>query len=368
MSKPTILQATQQTMMHLWSELLLSEEAVTRRRPSLATPLKALHREEFDALLVMAQRNHVVVRGMGLFRDLMLTLQDDEKVLWAEAAIAEEKARIHHATGFLRILCDAFEEEKLDLTVMKTLDHWPDFGSDLDLYTEAPAQTVCALMQRKLGATLEPRSWGDRLACKWNFAIPGLPAPVEVHTGRLGQTGEHLLMASHIPERACPLEFGGQIFWVPSVSDRLMMSTLQRMYRHFYFRLCDILDTATLADSGAIDYKELRQSAQESGIWDGVATFLVLVSDYVRTYRGFGLELPSFVREMARFGGSVMHVGGGFLRVPIVPEAVGLYRSQLHGLMRRRELENSARLGLLPMLATAAAIGYKITGSDKGIW
>jgi len=26
------------------------------------------------------------------------------------------------------------------------------------------------------------------------------------------------------------------------------------------------------------------------------------------------------------------------------------------------------RLGLLPCLATAAAVGYKITGSDKGIW
>jgi hypothetical protein len=367
MAKTSDVQTSQQEMMNTLSELLLCDD-VSLQRPALVSALRSVDRAQFDALLVMSQRNHVVIRGMGLFRDLMLAGHDEERAKWAAAALAEENARILNATGFLRIICDAFEEEKLDLTVIKSLDHWPDFGSDIDLYTNTPAQTVCSLMQRKFGAKVEPRSWGDRLASKWNFEIPGLADPVEVHTGRLGQTGEHLLLAARIPERARLLEFGGQSFWVASVSDRIMISTLQRMYRHFYFRLCDILDSASLANSGVIDYDELRRSAQDAGIWDGVATYLVLVSDYVQKYRGFGLELPSFVRDMARFGGNVMHVGGGFLRVPIMPQAVGLYRSQLNGLVKRRELESSARLGLLPMLATAAAIGYKITGSDKGIW
>ena len=349
------------------SELLLCED-LSVQRPSTVASLKSLNREDFGALLGLAHRNHVVVRGMEIYRDIMLATHDSVRADWAEEAVAEEQARIVNATGFLRIICDTFEEEKLDLTVIKSLDHWPDFGSDIDLYTNTPAQAVCELMQRKFGAKIEPRSWGDRLASKWNFEISGLADPVEVHTGRLGQTGEHLLLASHIPERARLLEFGGQTFRVASVSDRLMISTLQRMYRHFYFRLCDIVDSAGLADSGVIDYEELRTSAQEAGIWDGVATYLVLVSDYVQEYRGFGLELPSFVRDVARFGGDVMHFGGDFLRVPIMPQAVSLYRSQLNGLVRRRELESSARLGLLPMLATAAAIGYKITGSDKGIW
>jgi hypothetical protein len=51
-----------------------------------------------------------------------------------------------------------------------------------------------------------------------------------------------------------------------------------------------------------------------------------------------------------------------------MPQSAGLYRTQLTGLLRKRELTNSARLGLLPWLATAAAVGYKLTGSDKGIW
>ena len=36
-----------------------------------------------------------------------------------------------------------------------------------------------------------------------------------------------------------------------------MISTLQRMYRHFYFRLCDIVDTAGLSEAGGIDLREI---------------------------------------------------------------------------------------------------------------
>jgi hypothetical protein len=74
------------------------------------------------------------------------------------------------------------------------------------------------------------------------------------------------------------------------------------------------------------------------------------------------------VWDAARFGGDLITFKKSFLRVPILPQSAGLYRTQLAGLLRRRELYSSARLGLLPWLATAAAIGQKLTGSDKGIW
>jgi hypothetical protein len=147
-----------------------------------------------------------------------------------------------------------------------------------------------------------------------------------------------------------------------------MISTLQRMYRHFYFRLCDIVDTAGLANSGALDYDDLRASAQAAGIWEGVATYLVLVADYVRRYNGEQVVLPGYVTDAARFGGEVMYLGGIFLLVPILPQSASLYRTQLAGLLSRGELRNSLRLGMLPFLASAAAVGHKLTGSDKGIW
>jgi hypothetical protein len=92
------------------------------------------------------------------------------------------------------------------------------------------------------------------------------------------------------------------------------------------------------------------------------------VSDYLNYYRGKGLDLPPFVRVAARFGGEELHFGKGFLRIPIMPQSAKLYGSQLTTLLLNRELQNSVRLSLLPCLATAAAVGQKITGSDKGIW
>jgi hypothetical protein len=57
-------------------------------------------------------------------------------------------------------------------------------------------------MSKRFQAQIAARSWGDRLARKWNFDIPGLPEAVEIHMGRLGQTGEQVAIASRLAGRA----------------------------------------------------------------------------------------------------------------------------------------------------------------------
>jgi hypothetical protein len=353
-------------MMTVLSSLLLSQPHLARSASDVG--ISGISEGNFKILLDLSHSNHVIVRGLEAFRTIMVREADPVRASWAQAAIDSERNRIGKAVASLQSICEAFNAESLDVTVMKSLDHWPDLGSDLDLYTNAPPPAVCSLMQRRFGARMASRSWGDRLAYKWNFLIPDLPEPVEIHIGRLGQTGEQLVLASQLPQRARLFEIEGHTFPVPSSSDRLMISTLQRMYRHFYFRLCDMVDSASLVDSGVVDYEELKSSAQAAGIWEGVATYLVVVSDYVRRYRGTELDLPHFVRTAAHFTGATVYFRNNFLRVPILPQSIGLYRKQIAGLLRRRELESSARLGLLPWLAIAAAVGHKLTGSDKGIW
>ena len=252
--------------------------------------------------------------------------------------------------------------------VIKTLDHWPDFGSDMDLFTNAQPHEVSQLMAECFSARIAPRSWGDHLANKWNFLLAGLPEPVEIHVGRLGQTGEQVEVASSLLERARQVDVSGYRFTVASISDRIMISTLQRMYRHFNIRLCDIVDNAALADAGLIDYEELSTLAESAGIWEGVATYLAIVSDYVRTYRGSPLGLPHFVLDAARFRGDKIYYAKGFLRVPIMPHSARLYGSQFAHVLGRGELENGARLSLLPLLGTAAMAAERLTGSDKGVW
>jgi hypothetical protein len=327
-----------------------------------------LSREEFEDMLAVANSHHVVVRGFEAFFQIMRRAGDEHRAEWATTAVAGERARIENAMSFLQRICAAFQVEGYDITVIKSLDHWPDLGSDLDLYTNAGSADVLRLMKGRFETQLAPRSWGDRLARKWNFMIPGLPEAVEIHMGRLGQTGEQVGIASSLARRSQLAPFGSHMFRVPVAADRLMISALQRMYRHFYFRLCDIVDTGALSETGSIDYEDLRFASKTAGIWKGVASYLSIVSDYLKCYRGKGLDLPAFVTAAARFGGDEIHFNRGFLRIPIMPQSAKLYGSQLTTLLLHRELKNSVRLSLLPCLATAAAVGQKITGSDKGIW
>src|ERR1700733_1080029 len=336
------------------------------QRAALKKDLMNLSRGEFDDLRTLARSRHVLVRGLEEFLYLIDDEPDDARQEWVQTALQAERSRIETAQMFLCEICDAFEQYGYKVAVIKSLDHWPDLGSDLDLFTTVAPEEVVKLMKRIFGAEIAPRSWGDRLARKWNFIVPGLREAVEIHVGRLGQTGEQVAIASTLLDHTRWVLIGGHAFRTASVSDRLMISTLQRMYRHFYFRLCDIVDTTVLADAGEINFAKLHSSARIAGIWEGVATYLNIVSDYVKSYRGTGIDLPDFVLEAARFGGDQVYFAKGFLRIPIMPQSARLYGSQLAGIIWRGELHNGARLSLLPWLATAAVVGQRVTGSDKG--
>jgi Uncharacterised nucleotidyltransferase len=371
MNKP-ITQAPSERSMILLSRLLwprsMGDQDSASEREEFGQQLASLSRDQFNELVDLSKSNHVTVRGLEVFLRLMREAPNATRCQWAEDALAAERARIATAVAFLGEICEAFADHGYNVAVIKSLDHWPDLGSDLDLYTDADRGEVFELIRSRFHARIAPRSWSDRLAAKWNFFLPGLREAVEVHMGRLGQTGEQVTIASSLLGRSKIATACGRPFRIPSVSDRVLISTLQRMYRHFFFRLCDILDSAALIELGAIDYEDLRERASTAGIWEGVATYLAIVSDYVKKYRGVGFELPKFVTKAARFGADLIYYGNGFLRVPIIPQSAGLYGLQLAGALGKGELHHGIRLSLLPWLATAAVVGFKLTGSDKGIW
>jgi hypothetical protein len=341
----------------------LNDDAVQQ----LSRVAACLRQEELTELGVLANSHHVIMRSFPRLRQMMSLGGNSRWAEWADDCIDKERQRIHHALSFLNAVCGALEEAG-SVIVIKSLDHWPDLGSDLDLFTDAEASDVVAIMRRDFQAGLAKRSWGDRLANKWNFTVPGLPELVEVHVGRLGQTGEQITTARSLVTRSRPAQIEAFEFRIPAPEERLLISTLQRMYRHFYIRLCDILDNARLIESNGVDYVYLRSLAQTAGLWVGLATYLVIISDYVESYRGYGLDLPATVSSAADFGGREVSFRRRFLRIPLVPHAARLYASELARLLMNGELGNTLRLSLLPGLATAAALELKLTGSDKGIW
>jgi len=363
--------------LRLLSELLLAPPcaAEDRVRPAIETYsaeirelVFALAPRDLEDLKALAITNHVIIRSFAPLQQILEADGNRKAAEWAAGAVQHETTRINHALGFLEQICRSLEEGGCPVTVIKSLDHWPDLGSDLDLYTDADSARVIELMSTRFNAKLADRSWGDRLANKWNFIVPGLPELVEVHAGRLGQTGEQTAVTRSLSARTRMTELRGHLFRVPAPEDRIVISTLQRMYRHFYIRLCDIVDNARLLDRRLVDFEYLRSLGSAAGLWEGIATYLRIISEYAEAYRGEGVPLPPFVTGSAKFGTDQVRFRRDFLRVSIMPHSLNLYASELMSLLLKGELRNSLRLSLLPGLATAAALEQKMTGSDKGIW
>jgi len=349
------------------SELLFTASDA-RLSDRIVAVASVLDRDEFDAITVLAAKNHVTIRAFSWLAHLLTTNGGADLADRVSEAIEKENSRIHHALSFLDEIVTTLERNHCPVTVIKSLDHWPDLGSDLDLYTDAEPAHVVGVMRAKLQAKVEERSWGDRLANKWNFVVPGLNELVEIHVGRLGQTGEQTMLTKSLSQRTRILNLGRHSFRVLAHEDRIIVSTLQRMYRHFYIRLCDVVDTADLLESEFLDFLGLHSLGLAAGIWEGIATYLTIISGYVELFRGRGIALPALVTESAKFAVDEVRYGRDFLRVPILPHSLNLFAGELRTLVMRGEVRNSLRLSLLPGLATAAALEMKFTGSDKGIW
>jgi hypothetical protein len=330
--------------------------------------LTSLTDEQRRDFVDLADSNHVIIRVFDVINRFAGNRGDVALQAWAVGIVTSERERIAKALVKLKQVCELLEEEGCPVVVMKTLDHWPDLGNDLDLVSTGRKQDIVRVFTQQLKARIEPRSWGDRLACKWNFAVPGLRESIETHIGRLGQTGEHIGLAKRFIDHQIAFQVNGIEFPVPAPEERIFAATLQRMYRHFYFRVCDILNAASLVESGRMSFDELQHAAQQAGIWPGVASFLNIVSQYVKQYRGTGLNLPQEVTAAATIGADKMYTKARFLRLPIMPYAARLYTRQLTQTAMRGDVPAALRLSLLPPLASAAAVAFKITGSDKGVW
>jgi hypothetical protein len=325
--------------------------------------------KQFGSLLEQAETQRVLRRILEVLQaNLRGAPQENPIALMVESALAKENERLERALNSLNEIVNSFQRRGLPITIMKTLDHWPDTGSDLDLLVAADARVVREIFETDFHAVEQAQSWGDRLAHKYNFQIPGLPELVETHVGCLGQTGEHTSLAAGVLARRAPVTFEKYSLPVPSPEDKVVIATLQRMYRHYYIRLTDIVNIFELMARGSLDLDRLQAIAEPASVWEGVATLLAVVHQYALRYGATPVALPDNVQKATQFSAKRTYLGRTFVRVPVLPEAANLYLRQLAGNGFRHNLRAMMRLSLLPVLATAAFVSFRITGNDKGVW
>jgi len=333
--------------------------------------LRRMCKEEWSDFLRFAELQRVYLRTVRLLQKSPVFCANapsyEDSSTLERLAQAEER-QIARSLASLDEVVRALELTGHSPLVIKTLDHWPDIGSDLDLFIAASEEDTVRVMRNELQAQVQPQSWGDRLAHKWNFRVPGLPRSVEIHVGCLGQTGEQDALPAHLEETSVMHSVGPFVFRVPAAEEQVTLATLQRMYRHFYIRFTDLLNLTGLVRAGRLDFVRLRASAQRWSIWPGVATLLKITSDYNERAGVGPLPLPEFVVGSASFGADVTYVGEQFLRLPMLPQGSQLFLQQLIETGAARRFRAAARLSLLPVLAAAAFVNLRITGDDKGIW
>jgi hypothetical protein len=354
------------TVAHLeaLSLLAFSPQNAERAVQHVAT----LDRSGLDAFFRLADIHHVVIRALQPLAREAASAGLTEVAMLAQAVVDQEQGRINKAVATLAEICEELESAGLPVAVMKTLDHWPDFGNDLDLVTMADETRIENVFLKKFNGRLLTRSVGDHLAHKRSFEIEGLRETVEIHVGRLGQAGEHTRLARRFLDRRVPAKFNDSLFLLPAPEERLIEGTLERMYRHLYFRICDIQDTARIVEFDALDYGELRAAADLGGIWPGVATYLRIASEYVGKYRDTPVQLPKEVLAASRFGADRIIIRSKYLWVPILPQSVALFARQFAQLARNGNISATARLSLLPPLASIAVLAYAVGANSERIW
>ena len=94
----------------------------------------------------------------------------------------------------------------------------------------------------------------------------------------------------------------------------------------------------------------------------------MIVSGYVERYRGQRLELPQLVVDGARFGVKRCTCAENSSASPSCRRAQHSTANRSRGTALRGDVPATFRLQLLPPLAVAAAVAFKLTGSDKGVW
>ena len=282
------------TMNHRLHELLqfvLNPADSTELLRSLAD----LDHEQFDDFVSLLDKHHVLVRALTPLQELAMSAGNSCLVDRILTALAAERERVREALQSLENICAELEAVHCPVAVIKTLEHWPDFGSDLDLFSTGDERCVLDLLRQKLQARPSTRSVGDFLSHKRSFRLSGLRTPVEVHISRLGQAGELVELAKRIIARRQPLHLNGYVFQVPAPEERLIITSLERMYRHLYFRICDILNLSALLQNGNLSFAELQRVAEQNGIWPGVASCLKIVCDYTNSFARSPWSLPAQV-------------------------------------------------------------------------
>jgi thymidylate kinase len=307
---------------------------------------------DWPALTRLAADNGVLLRLHDRFHEAAVRLPGTFSL-----TVAAEQTRARAVLAAVGNVERALDDAGIDAVFPKAFTHYPDIGSDIDLLVDARhREAVAAVLARALGAVPQPVHLHHRIAGSATFYIPGCPALLDVHHGRLGPAGEQTAFAEHLLRRSVRVRVGDTgVHRTTYLEDRLVLQGQERVYGRRTLRLSDLVFTIPLLRIPTLDWDYVLWTSQRTAALGGLSCYLAYVEQIHD--RLFGAELlPPRIRTALRLSGwGRVTFRGGQFAFPAVTVGARLTLEKLACALRARSWHSAARVCLLPLLTLASA-------------
>ncbi|MFH0764098.1 MAG: hypothetical protein V1927_03765 [Candidatus Omnitrophota bacterium] len=315
---------------------------------------------EFNRILSVLNKNRLTVRWLRS-NEKLLTAAETEQV---KPILEEEGLRLDRAVDVIGKVTEEFEKRNLRIMVIKSLDNYPDLGHDVDLCTDAPIEEIDNILIGLYKAKLDVPTLAEKIAVKRNYKMPN-NITLEVHCSRLGEFGEEKrFVRGLLSERVKVNITDDKTAYVPKAEYRLLLCVLQRMYRHFNIRICDVYNTIRLINDNVINWEYLKEISLKYGIWEGVLLYLGYVqriADYYDADFSIRDRLDNSVWP-SKITDRNMHY-----RFPLLSTGARIYTTKIASFIKNADIDGLARLSLAFPLSLMHYVLVKLTGRSR-VW
>lgn len=313
-----------------------------------------------DEIYRISRMNNVIMRVM----DSVNGTGDNDIILKWKKIMQEERSRCDRSVGLINAITKSFEEDSIRYAIIKTLDSYPDFGNDVDIFIDAPFKKMKDWVSRKHKGFIRKRKITEVMCGKMSVEISGHPL-LELHCERMGQVGEEPALAESIIKSRRLFEGSGFKAYVSSREEQIVIITIHRLYRHLSFKISDIVNAIAILKAPDFKWDRLFKLAGECGVTDGVEYLLGILENVHIAYTGNGF-LPDAARERACMNAKLSY-RHFFLRISLFRVPPRLYMMEAASFLVRGKFGSLARLSLVPALSCIAYTTIKLF-KDDWVW
>lgn len=336
-------------------KILLSEKQA-RREPAQ----QLVQRFSFKEVYRLAKYNNVFMRLTDALKET-----GQEAFLKGEASVlSEEKIRCSRSLDLIRTVSADFETDNIPYCFIKSLDNYPDFGNDVDIFFGATLEFVREYILKKYKGIPQKRKVSEFLCAKQSFKSPHWPL-LEIHCRKAGQVGEHDVLAERLVAHRVTKSVDGITHYTPSPVDTLLYIIIHRLYRHLYFKAADLINAYVLLKNSSVNEEEFLDIAGQLGITEGVRHMLGILQGICKDLFAADL-LTDRMRDIAD-PKAELYFKKNFFRIPLFTIPPRLFATEFFSYIKKGRWNSVSRLLAVPVLSIIAYTTIKLF-NDDWVW